>query len=433
MNNIFETLIADFHRRPLPKFFPRAEILPEIPGKIDTIIGMRRTGKTYRLYQSMAEHIAAGLEKTRILYINFDDDRLLPLSTDKLDVLIQTYYRIFPQHKNQCCYFFFDEIQNVPKWEYFIRRLLDTENLRLYLTGSSAKLLSKELATSLRGRAIATEIFPYSFHEIIQYEHPLIDLSPPINSHYCSLLSNRFRNYLLCGGFPEIQNVAENYQIQILQEYVDVVILRDVLERHQISNISILRIMVQHFLNAPATLFSVNKFYNDLKSQGLPCTKNTLYEYLDYLEDAYLIYPVNIHAKSIRKRRTNPRKIYAIDTGLINAFLHQPQSDWGRLLENFVFIQLRRQGYQIEYFRNNDGTEIDFVATPRKGSPMLFQVAIDISNAKTYFREINALETAMNYFGIKQAKLITMDTNASIKCQSGTIEILPAWIWATAS
>jgi len=163
---------------------------------------------------------------------------------------------------------------------------------------------------------------------------------------------------LLNGGFPEAQSLEEEYRIPILQEYVDVVILRDIVERYQVGNILPLRYLVRHLLAAPAALFSVNKFHNDLKSQGIACGKNTLHEYFEYLTYAYLIYPISIHSHSERAKRVNPRKVYVIDTGLANAFLHQPQSDWGRLLENFVFMELRRKGLEVEYYRTEDGLEV---------------------------------------------------------------------------
>ena len=135
-------------------------------------------------------------------------------------------------------------------------------------------------------------------------------------------------------------------------------ILRDIVERYEVSNILPLRALIRHLLAAPATLFSINKFHNDLKSQGLACGKNTLHDYFAYLKDAYLIFPVLIHSRSERAKRVNPRKVYVIDTGLANAFLHKPQSDWGRLLENFVFMELRRKGLGIDYYRTQDGLEV---------------------------------------------------------------------------
>lgn len=430
MDNIIENLVNDFHERDLPLLTPRGIQLPEIPGKIDTIIGMRRVGKTSLVYQAIQEKILMGIPKQRMLYINFDDERLLPLDAEQLHLITESYYRLYPEFKQEKCFFFFDEIQNVTGWERFIRRQLDTENIQLTLTGSSAKLLSKEIATQLRGRGITTEVFPYSFRESLIAADPNVELPLNPGASARAFLANRMRSFLAKGGFPEIQNLSEDYRIRILQEYVDVVILRDIIERHHVTNVQALRALVRQILATPATLFSVNKFYNDLRTQGMSCTKNALYEYVDYLEDTFLIYPVPICSRSERIRRTNPKKMYVIDTGLINAFMHQPESDWGHLLENFVYIQLRRENLKIEYYRTNDGTEVDFITTTLRGEKNLYQVALNLNNEMTRQRELRALESAMQECKMSKGFLITLDQRETLKVKNGVIEIMPVWHWA---
>lgn len=427
-----EQIISDFYERDLPTVLPREVKLPQIPGKIDTIIGMRRSGKTYFLYQTMQDLLKQGVPKEQMLYINFDDERFLPLLPQQLHRVVDSYYRLFPEFKQKKCYFFFDEIQNINGWERFIRRILDTENVQIFLTGSSATLLSKEIASTLRGRSIATEIFPFSFRETVLYENPRIKFSTRPGAKTRAWMVNRFRQYLLKGGFPEVQTLDEEYRIRILQEYADIVILKDVIERYSTTNIQAIRAMARYFLATPATLFSVNKFYNDLRSQGISCTKNDLYDYLDYFHDAYLVYPVSIFSRSERVRRTNPRKIYLIDTGLLNAFTHEPRSDWGHLLENFVYMELRRQGLKVEYHRNaQENNEIDFVTTALRGEKNIYQVALNINEATTREREIRGLEAAMKEYDLKIGRLITLDHHETLKVKGGVIEVLPAWYWVT--
>ena len=383
MDALLEQLIADFHERPLPDLTHREVDLPAQSGKIDAVIGMRRTGKTWFLFQTMQRYLEQGVPKQVILYLNFDDERLMPMDASALGQISETYYRMFPEHRDRTCYFFFDEVQNILGWERWLRRLVDTEPIQLAVTGSSAKLLSREIATALRGRSISTEMFPFSFREALAYEGVKdLPTSRP-GAKKRALLENRLRRYLLNGGFPEVQSVADDHRIRILQEYVDAVILRDIVERYQVGNILPLRNLIRHLLSTPATLFSINKFHNDLKSQGVACGKNTLHEYFEYLADAYLIYPISIYSRSERVKRVNPRKVYVIDTGLANAFLHQPQSDWGRLLENFVFMELRRRGSRIEYYRTGGGLEVDFLTTDRSGSQALYQVSLDMRAAGT--------------------------------------------------
>jgi len=428
MESLIEQLIVDFHERALPQLIRRNIETPRLKGKIDTVIGMRRTGKTFLLVQMMQEYLQQGIAKEAMLYINFDDERLLPLNVSDLSKINDSYFRLYPEMRGNTCYFFFDEIQNIPGWEGFCRRLIDTENIQLVVTGSSAKLLSKEIATSLRGRSISTEVFPFSFTEVLAQQNIKVDQKRP-GAKKRSLLENRFRDYLITGGFPEIQEVAPDYKYRILQEYVDIVILRDVIERYQIGNIIPLRMLVRHLLSSPATLFSINKFYNDLKSQGVSCGKNTLHEYFEYLTDAYLIYPVSIHSRSERAKRVNARKVYVIDTGLIHAYKNHPGLDWGKVLENFVFMQLRRQGGQVDYYRTKSAYEVDFITTERDGKQALYQVTYNMDDPKTRGREIRALEEAMAETGLGFGVIITMQEEETIESEFGIIQLVPAWLW----
>lgn len=430
MSTLLEQLIVDYHERPLPTPTHREMELPTLSGKIDTVIGMRRTGKTWFLFQTMQRYLEQGIPKETMLYLNFGDERLLPMMAAEFGQITETYYRLFPEHRDRTCYFFFDEVQNISGWEVWLRRLVDTERVQIAVTGSSAKLLSREIATALRGRALSTEMFPFSYREALAHEGiEDIPVSRP-GAKKRALLENRLRRYLLNGGFPEVQSATDNHRIHILQEYVDVVILRDIVERYQVRNILPLRTLIRHLLATPTTLFSVNKFYNDLKSQGLACGKNTLHDYFEYLKDAFLIYPVSICSRSERARRVNPRKVYVIDTGLANAFLHRPQSDWGRLLENFVFMELRRQGLDIEYYRTEDGLEVDFITTDQRNSQALYQVSLELRDKQTREREVRALTTAMQETGIEYGTIVTLDTDEQIETNAGVIDVIPAWLWA---
>lgn len=428
MDSLIEQLIVDYHERALPQFSRRNINLPCLKGKIDTVIGMRRTGKTFLLFQIMQDYLQQGIAKEAMLYINFDDERLLPLSVSELGNISESYFRLYPEMREVTCYFFFDEIQNIPGWESYCRRLIDTENIQLIVTGSSAKLLSKEIATSLRGRSISTEVFPFNFREVLAQQKIDVGQTRP-GAKKRSLIENKFRDYLVTGGFPEIRNVASGYRYRILQEYVDVVILRDVIERYQIGNIIPLRMLVRHLLNSPATLFSINKFYNDLKSQGVTCGKNTLHEFFEYLTDAYLIYPVSIYSRSERAKRVNARKIYVIDTGLFYAYKNHPGSDFGQVLENFVYMQLRREGWQIDYYRTKSGYEVDFISTAQDGRQSLYQVSYNIEDPKTREREIRALEEAMIETGLVDGIIITIQDEEVIEFDHGIIKMVPAWLW----
>lgn len=430
METIVEQLIADFHERSLPAVTNRHARLPWLPGKVDTVIGMRRTGKTCFVFQVIKDLLSRGVPKESVLYLNFEDERLLPMTVADMQMIPDIYYRRFPQLRDSQCTFFFDEIQNIDGWERFVRRILDTENIHICLTGSSAKLLSREIATSLRGRSVATEIFPFSFTEALG--HAGIDTGDTLRpgAKRRALLENKLEAYLLEGGFPEVQEIAAEHRVRILQDYLDVVILRDLVERHQISNTVPIRYMIRHLLNAPAGFFSINKFYNDLKSQGIPCGKNLLHEYLDHLSDAYLFFQVSLHTRSERARMVNPRKIYAIDTGLAQACSRNINRDWGHLLENFAFLELRRRNQMIEYYKTASGYEVDFFVTGRDGSESLLQVALEMKDKTTRQRELRALVDAMKETRLKEAVVVTLNEEEHLKVDSCDIHIVPAWLWA---
>lgn len=207
---------------------------------------------------------------------------------------------------------------------------------------------------------------------------------------------------------------------------------RDVVERHHVSSVPALRALIRHAMNAPATLFSVNRFYNDLRSQGVACGKNTLHELLAYLEDAYLLFTVPIHTHSERARQVNPRKLYAIDQGLVQACRRPGADDRGHLLENTVFIELRRRGHSAAYYRTKADREVDFLVTPRTGRPYFVQVCAELLDPKTREREAQALAEAMAETGIREAVIVTNadPTNQSLEgCQA---RVVPAWKWLLA-
>jgi len=431
MKTIIQTLIADFNERPLPKLTTRSAQIRPLAGKAQTIIGMRRAGKTWFLYQQMADLLGQGIEKERLLYINFEDERLHPFAQSDFETLLDSFYQTNPALKEKTCFFFFDEIQLVPNWEQFIRRVLDTENARVFVTGSSAKLLSREIATSLRGRSLSTEIFPFTFAEFLNHNKINYAFRSIPGSKMRVQLKKSFQQFLLHGGFPEIQDYSRYDRIKVLQEYVHTVIYRDVADRYNIGKLQPLRRLLLTTLNAPATLFSVNKFYNHLKSQQIPCRKDSLYSYLDYLHEAYLLFPVYLAAKSEKAKQVNPAKIYPIDTGLAHAHSRQTEPDWSHLLETFVFLELRKRNYSIEYYKTQKGYEIDFVASPPYAcAKELIQVAVSIKDEQTRNMAIRALTDGMVEQQLPQSLLITADEHGEVETDNGCITIIPAWIWA---
>lgn len=413
MNPLFPTLLEEFQKK--IKSFTQGVVreadFADYPSKIMVMIGMRRTGKTHYLFQKMSE-LMKTIPLERMLYLNFEDDRLLPSNDRLLSSLLDSFFAYYPENHDEEAYLFLDEIQNIAGWHAVIRRYFDTKKVRIYLTGSSAKLLSKEIATSLRGRSFAQEMWPFSFKEYLNAKSFALTHTPPSEPTFHKL-HKELQLYLLKGGFPEVfyMNSEEDCR-QVLQDYVSVVILRDIVERYKITNLSLIRYMIKTLLKNVGCPFSINKFYHDLVSQAFTVGKATLYEYLGYIEDSYLAFPVPLYSESLRKTQTNPRKIYAIDTGLVKAYASSMNANWGHYFENLVFLDLKRQGHEIFYYLTNSRKEIDFLSQDKTGKWHMYQVCWNMDDESTISREMAALEEAEHELGIS-GSIITPQTYIS--------------------
>ena len=427
MKTIISQLIDDFQERNLPMPVPRTMVFPEIKGKADVVIGMRRSGKTWLCFQKINQLLENRISRNQILYLNFEDERLLEFTVNHFQDILDIYYGKFPENKSKTCYLFFDELQRIDHWEMFVRRLLDSENIQIFITGSSSKLLSTEIATSLRGRSLTTEIFPFSFQEFLKYHGLFSEKPTTFGSKTAATLRNAVKKYLQNGGFPEVQNIDPNIKTDILQGYIDTVLLKDVIERHRVNNITAIKHLVKTLMHSSGRKFSINKFYNTLKSMSVKCTKNNLYAYLDHLTDAFVFYRVPIHTRSEKSRMINPVKIYTIDTGLLNAMTFQNSSDHGPALENMVFMHLRRNNYQIEYVNTKKGFETDFFARhPITNDVKLIQVCWQMTDKKTFDREYRGLQSAMKEFSIHSGTIVTWDDEARL---DSNIKVVPVWKW----
>ncbi len=426
---LFEQLVADHQTREFPKATPRAVQLPALPGKADVVVGMRRSGKTWLLYDRLAKLEAEGVRRSRTFYLNFEDERLQPLTLDSLTLAIEAFYRNDPRARREKCWLFFDEIQNVDGWERFVRRLLDSERVQIVVTGSSARLLGREVATSMRGRSLSTELLPFGFDEALAHASIPVPKRMPPPAAERSELERAFVNYLDVGGFPEVQALESSVRTRVLQEYIDVALFRDVVERHRVQNTVALRHLVRRLLRSPAAMFTVNKLYNDLKSLGVATSKDALHEYLAYVQDAYLAFLVPIDDESERRRAVAAKKVYLVDHGLARAVTLFRQEDRGHHLENVVYLALRRSGGEIAYHVTPEGFEVDFVVR-RHGEPSaLVQVCATLGDAKTRERELRALASAMEHLGLRESTIVTLGEPESLKTASGHVRVVPAWRW----
>jgi len=430
MKEIFKELIVDFHASTLPHPQRRNITLPHLPKNVRkafVFIGMRRSGKTWALYQIMQDLLISGIDLTKILYLNFEDERLINIEPEHFQDILKAYFELYPEYLERSdLHFFFDEIQEKDGWERFIRRLLDQEKMAIYITGSSAKMLSKEIASSLRGRTFTQEIFPFSFIEYLQ----AFNVATPAHFGTKSSIEivHHFENFLQWGGFPEVIDTTPEIHRSLLQEYISSVIYRDVIERYGVTNSQALKQLLLHCLRNSATVFSIKKMYDALKTMGYGVSKNSLYEYMSYFQDAYCVFSLGQYHLSHRKAMNSMKKIFAIDQGLITAVTLASNFDKASQLETAVFSYLRRKSESLFYYRTQKDKEVDFVQILPDQTTQLFQVCVTLKNADTYQREIDGLMGAMDELKVSQGVIITLDDREEqLKVTGGTIHIVPAW------
>jgi predicted AAA+ superfamily ATPase len=420
MKEVFKRLITDFIEKDIKNIQKRKYAIPLESKKIISLIGVRRSGKSSLLFDTINQ-LRKIQPKENIIYINLEDDRLYPLKLASLDAILEAYYELYPHKKDEKIYLFLDEVQVVENWELYIRRVYDTENIQIYITGSSAKLLSTEIATSLRGRTITYEIFPFSFKEYLEYKNININL---YSSKSLSFIHNELENYLFDGGFAE--TIAEDKSIsrKILSDYLELIVYKDIVDRYNISNRSLLKSLNKYCFTNLATLVSFTKLYNEFKSQGFKIGKDTIFNYVSHLEDAYAIFTLPIYRNSVKEEQRNPKKVYAIDNGFKKIYDYAMGEDKSKLYENIVFLHLRRQTKDLYYFKQNQ--EVDFYARI-EAKEYLINVSYIIEDEKTRKRELDGLLEAMAYFKLDVAYLITKDEESVVKIENKTIFIKPLY------
>ncbi|VBB43696.1 ATPase [uncultured Desulfatiglans sp.] len=392
MKTVLKRIIADFHRSPLPEFRRRALDVPSNLAKIVVIVGPRRAGKTYYLYQLMSDLEKEGIPRKRMVYLNFEDERLV--LEGEYDLIFDAYRELYPEQQMGDVYFFFDEIQELPDWEKFVRRTADAISRHVFLTGSNARLLSREIATSLRGRSLSFEILSLSFAEYLDFMD--ISATDLDSSQNRALIGNAFDRYCLWGGFPEVAQIEDRFKARLLQEYFNVTLYRDLVERFAIRDTAILKYVLKRLVGSFTKEFSVNKLYNDLKSRGFSIGKDSLYRMADEIFTIYMLASVERYDPAVIKREMTNKKVYLYDNGFASALHYAFAEDRGKRLENVVFRHLRGQTEEIFFARN--GWECDFVFLPTGCPPRLIQVTERLDRANLA-RELKGLTAGRQMLG----------------------------------
>lgn len=426
LRSTFQSIIS-LHQRELPlDLQDRKMQLPLDGGRIVTVTGIRRCGKSSLLGLTINRLLEAGVPKERILYVGFDDERFLSMTPDNFDELLQAYREMYPNTSLQDVYMFFDEIQLVSGWELFVLRVYKNYCKHIFITGSTAKMLSEEIASALRGWPDEYREYPLSFEEYLSFKGIEAD---KYSEEGKAMMTFAFRDYCDEGGFPEVVCAqTKSEKVKILQSYFSTMLFRDMIEHYHIgASVSVVRYFLKRVMNNLTKPTSVNNIYNDLKSQGLKVAKDSLYLWLDYACNIFLFRKVQRYTKSMVKQSSSPAKYYMADIALRNAVLLPESEDAGKALENIVYLNLERslgEEDQISYFYEQK--ECDFVVQRGERVSELVQVCWTL-NEENMEREVGGLLAASTVTNCKQCKIITFCQQQTIEREGIRIEVLPIW------
>ncbi len=426
MHETLKALILDSQEAPLETGVPRRLKVRAVPGKATVLIGVRRCGKSTYALQQVERLLEEGVPRENVLFLNLFDDRLAGLAHEGLGLVTEAYFSLYPEKKGkETVHCFFDEIQAVPGWEPFVDRLMRTEKCRVTLTGSSARMLSKEIATQMRGRALSWELFPFSFREFLDAKG--LDASGPLSTRRRLLVQKAFEEYQETGGFPEVVGLDKGLRVKTHQEYFHAILYRDLVERHDIAHPKAVSDLARWLVDHTGSLYTGNSLTGYLKSLGHSAPKAAVSSFLEWFEDAFFLYSVSVFDASLARRNTNPKKVYCVDHSLVKSVSSGILVNSGHLLENLVFTALRRAHPEIYYYKSKSGREVDFVV-PGRGRPRaLIQVCESLADPGTRARETSALEAAMAETGLRSGTIVTKNETERIETDDGPIEVVPAW------
>jgi hypothetical protein len=376
------------------------------------VSGVRRSGKSTLLNQ-----IISDLYKTGVYYFNFEDERLVDFDVDDFNHLYEVFLELYGDKK----IFFFDEVQNVPQWEVFVRRM-QGKGCKFYITGSNASLLSKELGTKLTGRNVNVELFPFSFMEFLSFKGFHLSKNGLSLTSERAAIKKYFAQYLKYGGMPEYLKYQDTTLLKRLYEDI---LYRDIVARYGIKQVKPLRELGLYLLSNIGGTFS----YNNLKNVLGLGSMNTIKRYADFMENSYLIFLVSKFSYALKQQFVSLKKIYCIDNGLSEAVAFQFSKNKGKFLENLVFLELRRKFQEIYYYKTTNNLEVDFLFKSGKNDLKLIQVADNLDNEKTRQRELNALEKAMDELKLKTALILTEDTEEEIALKGKVLMVKPIYKW----
>lgn len=444
----YDQLVLEYLDFEIPPYIRRDEVRLDLPrparnNVIYTITGVRRCGKTYRMYQLMDDLVAQGVPREKIFHFTFDDDRLEPMGDTTATDVFDAYLRLIPDAR-QGCYLLFDEIQEAPNWTKFVRRVAEQYPVTVVLTGSSSKLMSRDIPTHLRGRSVAAEMWPLSFREYCDFHQ--VDHTSRVSTFSSRVgqgLREAFDSYLDEGGFPAVQGLDKTLRMQLLQAYQAEIVTKDVVERFETTSLRVAGRFARNAVRSTGLSFSVNAQLKDIRNSGMSVSTEKAYALLADLEDSHLLFKVTDYELSIKENPKVAYKVYAVDPGLALAVAPASHLDIGQRLETAVFLELKRR-YGADRMRvisrySGEGCpECDFVVgdVAMGEQYQLIQVAAELmdardpeKNKKRVKRELGNIDAAMRNTGLAESTVVTLYEEEEVQMEHGVIHVVPAWKW----
>lgn len=443
MNDVIAATLRDFSIDAYRPLYPRSldlgePLTPRIGNLVKVVTGIRRCGKSYRLLQEIDRLLKSGVSQRNICYFDFDDDRLKPCTPQTGDEVLEAFYAINPSALSEGAYLFFDELQEMSDWGSWLRRIVSTRKATIYVSGSSSTMLSTEISTAFRGRALDFELLPFSFTEYAAARSIIPANVDAPSTEERLVLERACQTYLQDGGFPATFDLPRPQAIALLQSYTQRVVARDVVERHDFRQPRVASLFSQRLLALNARQLSLRQATNNLKAVGVSTTKETLGDLLSYFQEAFLVFAVRELSFSLAESTTSQPKIYAVDPGLALACGTAHTLDAGQRLEDAVYLELRRRtvGMRRDALASlrtkKHGYEVDFVMGDALNGDVseLYQVCANASDTVTHERELRALWEALDQSKQDTATLIVgTGAGATFERDGKRVIQIPAWKW----
>lgn len=426
-----ERKIEDFKSLGIPKYIPREGRLQLVENMVSTVIGARRAGKSFRVLQAADEMIRQQVVRSidQVCLMDFDNPVLSNMKAPDLPLIQNTFLKLNPEFElNTPLLFILDEIHKVPGWEEYVIDLSRNPNWKVIVTGSSSKLLKYDIATELRGKAISSTVYPLSFVEFLRFK----DFRYKTSSTKGQAEARRmFDEYLKWGSYPAMANLEEYTKEALLREYFDTMILKDIIQRYDVSKPKQCIHLYNYLLSNISKAHTLQSAFQYLKQSGFSTSRDSVRGYIHWAQDSWLLFTVPIYSNSLKEQERNYKKIYAIDWALANKNSLVWDGSYSRALENMVFVHLYQRWHRVHYYlTRKKRQEVDFIAVDSHGHPvMALQVCIDISERDTVKRELEAIVTTAKYFGIQENLIVTYNQEKDFHEEGISVKAIPAWKW----